>query len=211
MRPKSEKKRRVKVGTVCMTAGAALVVAALCLFGFNQWEDRQAGLSVAEVLPQVMEIAQQDAEAEETGGTPVVSEASGTDMTEVMVEGYDYIGYLSIPSLSLELPVMSTWSYPQLRIAPCRYYGSTKTGDLVIAAHNYSRHFGNLKDLSVGDKLYFTDMDGTVTTYEVVELDNLAPTAIEEMTSGGYALTLFTCTYSGQSRVTVCCDACADS
>ena len=82
MRPKSEKKRRVKVGTVCMSAGAALVIAALCLFGFNQWEDRQAGLSVAEILPQVMEIAQQYAEAEETGGTPVVSEASGTDMTE---------------------------------------------------------------------------------------------------------------------------------
>ena len=33
MRPKSEKKRRVKVGTVCMSAGAALVIAALCQIG----------------------------------------------------------------------------------------------------------------------------------------------------------------------------------
>ena len=98
-------------------------------------------------------------------------------------------------------------SYPQLRIAPCRYYGSTKTGDLVIAAHNYSRHFGNIRNLSAGDEVYFTDMDGEITAYEVAEVDTLNPTDVEEMTDSGYALTLFTCTYGGQSRVTVRCNA----
>ena len=101
---------------------------------------------------------------------------------------------------------MSSWSYDQLKVAPCRYYGSTKTNDLVIAGHNYTRHFGPIGNLVPGDMLRFTDMDGVTTTYEVAEVDVLNPTAIEEMTDSGFALTLFTCNYSGQARVTVRCN-----
>ena len=49
-------------------------------------------------------------------------------------------------------------------------------------------------------------MDGNVFRYEVVELETLMPTAIEEMTSGDWDLTLFTCTIGGGSRVTVRCE-----
>ena len=45
-------------------------------------------------------------------------------MPTAEVEGYDYIGVLSIPVLDLELPVMDSWSYPQLKLSPCRYEGS---------------------------------------------------------------------------------------
>lgn len=124
----------------------------------------------------------------------------------VEIDGYGYVGYLTIPALGLELPVMAEWDYARLRLAPCRYSGSTKTGDLVIAAHNYARHFGSLQTLLAGDEVRFTDMDGVVTVYEVAAVEILQPTAVEEMTAGEYDLTLFTCTYGGQSRVTVRCD-----
>jgi sortase A len=127
-------------------------------------------------------------------------------MTEVEIDGRLYIGYLFIPALGLELPVQSQWDYPGLKISPCRYVGSTKTDDLVIAAHNYDRHFGRISKLAQGDLVYFTDMDGVQTTYQVMETLILQPTAIEEMTTSGYDLTLFTCTYGGKTRVTVRCD-----
>ena len=38
-----------------------------------------------------------------------------------------------------------------------------------------------------------------------VQVETLAPTAVDEMTGGDWDLTLFTCTYSGQARVTVRC------
>ena len=76
----------------------------------------------------------------------------------------------------------------------------------VLMAHNYDRHFGRLAELTEDDPVVFTDMDGIVTTYEVVGQDILSPYAVEEMTSGDFDLTLFTCTYGGQSRVTVYCD-----
>ena len=112
---------------------------------------------------------------------------------------------LRIPALSLELPVINDWSYARLRVAPCRYADSVYQGNLVIFAHNYTRHFGRLKNLSRGDEITFTDVDGNVFRYEVAELETLSPYAVDEMTSGDWDLTLFTCMIGGKSRVTVRC------
>lgn len=192
-----------KVGTICMILGAVLIFAALSLFLWNRQQDRQAGELAEEILPRIEEQIEENNSGETASVDPYSQE-----MPEAEIDGNNYIGYLSIPSLGLELPVMSEWSYPRLRIAPCRYSGSTKTGDLVIAAHNYSRHFGQIKKLKPGDEVSFTDLDGVVMDYRVVEVDTLNPTDVEEMTDSGYALTLFTCTYGGRSRVTVRCNAC---
>lgn len=192
-----------------MVLGAVLVLAALSLFLWNQRENDEAGTSAEKILPQVIE------QIETPGAGQEVEEPSYPNpydptMTEVEIDGYAYVGYLSIPSLELELPVMSEWDYTRLKIAPCRYAGSTKTDDLVICAHNYTRHFGPIRNLAAGDTVTFTDMDGVVWQYEVVAVDILAPTDVEDMTAGGYDLTLFTCTYGGASRVTVRCERAAE-
>ena len=127
------------------------------------------------------------------------------DMPEKEVDGQKYIGVLRIPALSLELPVISEWSYSGLKESPCRYIGSAYLNNMVIVAHNYFSHFGHLKNLSPGDEITFTDVDGNMFRYEVIELETLSPFAIEEMTGGNWDLTLFTCTVGGQYRVTVRC------
>ena len=200
---------RNKAGILCMVLGAALVAAALLLVFWNYREAETAAVSSEAVLPQVKEAIPK--EIGEIREDSVVDSAALPDpydpeMTVVEIDGYGYVGYLTIPALGLELPVMAEWDYARLRLAPCRYSGSTKTGDLVIAAHNYARHFGSLQTLLAGDEVRFTDMDGVVTVYEVAAVEILQPTAVEEMTAGEYDLTLFTCTYGGQSRVTVRCD-----
>lgn len=188
-----------------MLLGTVLIVAALSLFLWNRREAEQAAEAAETILPQVVEqIAETAAEA------PVPPDPFDPTMTEAEIDGYMYIGYLSIPALGLELPVMSEWDYTRLNIAPCRYSGSTKTDDLVIAAHNYARHFGGLSGLSGGEEVYFVDMDNVVSCYTVVAVEILPPTAIEEMTNGDYDLSLFTCTYGGRSRVTVRCDRIAE-
>lgn len=176
---------------------AALVLAALSLFLWNQQEARAADASAADALAAVTaRIA--------TGETAAPDPLAG--MAEAEIDGYAYIGYLTLPTEELELPVMSSWSYEQLRIAPCRYAGSTGTDDLVLAGHNYTRHFGPIENLAPGDPVLVTGMDGVTIAYEVAEVDTLAATAVEEMTDSGFDLTLFTCNYSGQARVTVRCN-----
>ena len=125
------------------------------------------------------------------------------EMPVETINGIDFIGVLRIPALELELPVISEWNYPNLKTAPCRYSGSAYLNNLIICGHNYTSHFGTLKNLWEGDIATFTDMDGNVFTYKMVERETLNPTDIEGMESGNWDLTLFTCTVGGQSRVTI--------
>lgn len=196
-----------RMGTVCMILGTVLVLAALSLFFRNRQEDERAGESVEHLLPLVKEYIEGSAEVKEAAAVrPARPDSDPSVMTEIELDGNYYIGYLSIPALGLELPVMAQWDYERLRIAPCRYTGSVKTDDLVIAAHNYSRHFGGISQFSGGEDVYFTDLDGMRYCYQVVKVETLEPAAVEEMSAGKYDLTLFTCTYGGASRVTVRCE-----
>jgi sortase A len=122
------------------------------------------------------------------------------------VLGDAYCGYITLPSLRLELPVMSSWSYPNLRLSPCRYSGSAETNDMIIAAHNYGSHFGHIGELATGDEIIFTDTLGRKYIYTVSYMELIEGRNVEQMFSGRsdeWDLTLFTCTLSGQSRVTV--------
>lgn len=193
---------RNKIGSLCMVFGALLLCAALSLYLSNQSEALQAEHSSAEIMPQLLEQLPTEPVAP---ALPTVPEQS-TEMKEVNIDGIAYIGYLSIPSLELNLPVISDWDEAKLQIAACRYHGTLLDENLVIMAHNYPRLFGRLSELKEGDSLLFTDMDGNSSAYTVVGRDVLAAIAVEEMVAGDFDLTLFTCTYSGKDRITIYAD-----
>ncbi len=190
---------RRKIGTLFMIFGAVLLIAALSLFAYNEYEDWNAGEELSLIADEL------DAAIAENGITGANYINGSTEMDMIELDGYLYIGVVSVPSLGLKLPVMSKWSYPGLHISPGRYFGSVFTNDLVICGHNYDAHFGGLKNLKAGDEVYFTDVHGNVYSYEVIALETLMPTDIEQMTEGEWDLTLFTCTWGGASRVTVRC------
>ena len=100
---------------------------------------------------------------------------------------------------------MSDWDYNRLKISPCRYYGSTKTDNLVIAAHNYKYHFGYLGKLKPGDVVIFTDMESETRRYKVISVEILMPTDTQKVKDSGDDLILYTCTYGGAKRITVRC------
>jgi len=225
---------KLKLGIALIVVGALLVCSALGLVIYNDWEQRNAGAAVNEVMPEMVEVIKDRLQAQKESRpvqqptepeTPTDSTAEHPEeppetlppetepvaptipeMPVVDIKGHGYIGFVGIPTLQKELPVMAGWTYPKLKISPCRYTGSVYTDDMVIMAHNYSHHFGTLQNLRTGDVITFTDMNGVTVRYEVVALDILQPTAVEEMTSGEFDLTLFTCTYGGKTRVTVRCD-----
>lgn len=199
-------------GTFFLAGGALLLAASLCLTGYNLWDERRAGAASDEVMEALSAAVGRVVPAEKPDAVflpetriPDYILDPGMEMPTVEIEGETYVGWLELPTLELTLPVMSEWSYPRLRLAPCRYAGSVYQGDMVIAAHNYARHFGRLRELTVGDPVAFTDVDGDRFTYTVVEVGQLDPYAAEAMRTGDWDLTLFTCTIGGQYRVTVRC------
>lgn len=205
----------IKKGTILISLGVLMLLAALGLTGYNVYEghraEEQSRATVTfldETIPQVVPEESVTAEELSADEADIPDYVLNPDMEMPVLqhEGRDYIGKLSIPALGLELPVISQWSYPALKIAPCRYAGTAYTDGFVIAAHNYRAHFASLSSLNTGDLVTFTDVDGNLFQYEVAAKETLAPTAIEEMTADAWPLTLFTCTVGGASRVTVRCD-----
>lgn len=184
-------------GTVWINAGLLLIAAALFLSVYNEWESREARDSARQVIAQLCD------ELPTEAGEPTTLPDVRREMPVKTINGRDYIGVLSIPSLELELPVISQWDYPALKVAPCRYSGSLYQDNLIICAHNYASHFGKLKELQPGDIVLFTDMDEHVVTFQMVERETLNPMDAEGMEAGDWDLTLFTCTIDGQTRVTI--------
>ena len=135
---------------------------------------------------------------------PIVGSSGGTSY--VVVEREAYMGILTIPRFSLSLPVNLTWSYQKLRTSPCRYSGDIEHNDLVIAAHSYRSHFGNINSMEVGDPVTFTDIEGHVYTYYVAALEIAHPSDTRSVVTSVYDLTLFTCTFDSRSRVVVRCN-----
>lgn len=202
---------RNKKGRTLIAAGLLLLVAAVGLSGYNLWQERRADDAAQAAMEALAaQIPAPGTLALPEGMRPDYEVAPDMEMPTVTVASYDYIGYLSIPALSLELPVLSEWSYPNLKVSPCRYTGSAYENGFVICAHNFKRHFGGLKDLSIGDAVQFVDSDGNAFDYVVAEVGQLNPGDTREMISKDWALSLFTCTLGGQFRVTVRCDR-ADS
>lgn len=197
-----------KTGIAMLAVGAVLILSALLLFFHNRQEDVQAGQEAERLLANVEAVIDAQAARE---STPAGTEIPGTtpldpEMPVVELDGYEYVGYMEIPALELKLPVMSEWDYNRLKIAPCRQFGSSRTDDLVIAAHNYQNHFGRLKDLQTGNAVIFTDMEGVINTYSIEKIETLNPSEVDAVQNSGYDLVLYTCTKDGRTRVTVFCN-----
>jgi sortase A len=217
MRGNAKRRNVRRLGTALMIGGVLLILAAGLLVFHNLREDRQAERQSAEILQQLTltvldtsaptdtEPPEETEMLPETTPVPLYVSNPEMEMPTIDIDGNAYIGWLEIPSLSLTLPVMSQWSYPNLKISPCRYSGSAYLDNLVIAAHNYKSHFGNIKTLSPGDEVRFTDADGNVFRYQVAEVEQLSPLAVKDMAESDYPLTLFTCTIGGKYRVAVRC------
>ena len=201
-----------KIGKICMALGALLILASLGLLAYNKWDaaraDKAAQTALGELEDTLTKTIEEKTKADEVVLQPELDPTR--PMTEVELEGWNYIGYLSIPSIGLNLPVMSEWSYAGLKIAPGRYSGSTYADNMVVCAHNYAKHFSPIKWLAEGAEVYFTDMDGMRWSYEVSVVETIQPTQIEKMTektedSENWDLTLFTCTTGGSARCAVRC------
>jgi sortase A len=190
-----------KIGAIISVCGLIMIVISLVLLLYNVSEDRRAGNAADAAVEGINAVL----ENTDTDDSPLYKKYPEVEMHTLELNGDEYIGRLDIPNLGLSLPVMSKWSYPNLLTSPCRYSGSAYLGDLVIAAHNYKRHFGNLKNLQMGSEIVFTDMMNNRFVYNVSDIEELSPSAVDELKTDERCLTLFTCNVSGSKRIVVRC------
>lgn len=187
--------------------GSLCILASFLLFSHNLVEDYKAGTHTKEVvteLEQKIKVAK-DSSQKDFSQKERYIENPKMEMPTEKIGGCDYIGYLKIEKLKLNLPIASCWSYPQLRISPARFSGSIYSNDFLILAHNYREHFGTIYQLSEDDQVEFVDMNNNKFIYRVKSVEEIEEDEIDKLLKGDWDLTLFTCTLVGNSRTVVRC------
>lgn len=205
--------KRKRSGIVFQILGAALVLGAVGLSVYNVWDASRAAaasLSAMAALDEAIEPVGTSKPEDFIGAAgevqiPYYILDPNMEIPVLEVDGNRYIGYLEIPSLELSLPVLESWSYDNLKVSACRYMGTPYQNNMVVAAHNYRQHFGRLDQVREGDEVRFTDVDGNVFVYAVLEREQITASGVRAMLMGSWDLSLFTCTLSGQSRLTIRC------
>jgi sortase A len=184
-------------GYIYIALGVALICLAAFLVKHNFDESASAGKASDELLERVIQ---------QMPDVVLPGDFSGP-MPIVDVDGKSFVGTVEIPSLGLLLPIQDEWSKENARYAICRYKGSVYDNDLIVCGHNYKEHFGTLGDLTMGDEVIVTDMNGRSLYFVVTNMETLGAYDTEEMDAGQWDFTMFTCTIGGANRVTVRCEA----
>lgn len=177
--------------------GCFMLLSAGALFFFNEVSSYRA----AEESMKILSGLESDMLSDTAG---MADEDDGTMATR-LVDGINIVGVISVPSVGIEVPVAADWSYANLKKSACRYSGTAKGGRLIILAHNYSRHFGNLKNVEKNAEVQFMDVNGNLYTYMITDIEILGKYELDRLTASESDLTLFTCTYGGQKRIVVRC------
>lgn len=206
-------------GNILILLGILMLLGAVGLVAYNFWDANRAKEAAEQISEQLIEKIDENVKSEETAA-PAPYMDPNTPMPVELIDGYEYIGILEIPSEELSLPVMAEWDYDRLKISPCRFIGSYYADDLVICAHNYDQHLGRLLSIDIGVDVYFTNVEGLTIHYIVTNRETVEPTAVEQMIENtgnsetsllDWDLTLFTCNLGGQTRCAVRCSRVKDA
>ena len=121
---------------------------------------------------------------------------------KVMYKGYETVGTIEIPKTKAKYPILAKLSAKSLDTAPVAIYPReidfSKPGNIVISGHNYRNgtFFSNNKQLSNGDKIYITDLEGNKITYVIYskyETSQTDTSRYNRDTNGKREITLSTC------------------
>ena len=122
------------------------------------------------------------------------------------ISGTGIMGYITIPKISVELPIYHGTDEGVLQVAAGHLEGSSLPvggagTHAVISAHRglpSAKLFTNLDELEVGDRFTITVLN-RVLTYEVDQISIVLPTEIDQLlpTEGMEYVTLITCTPYG--------------
>ena len=122
------------------------------------------------------------------------------------ISGTGIMGYITIPKISVELPIYHSTDEGVLQVAAGHLEGSSlpvggSGTHAVLSAHRglpSAKLFTNLDELEVGDRFTITVLN-RVLTYEVDQISIVLPTEIDQLlpTEGKDYVTLMTCTPYG--------------
>ena len=98
----------------------------------------------------------------------VPEERRDNTMAVLSVDGTDFVGIVALPHYKSVLPVCADWG--EISKYPCHFSGSIYNGTMQIGATTQKGQYDFYRELSVGDSLIYTDVEGNRYTFTITSL-----------------------------------------
>jgi sortase A len=146
---------------ICILAGVCLLVVAVGVLIFWQWSIHTSA-EKAEYYVNTLRTLM----PEPQGAVP--EERRDNTMATLSVDGIDFVGLLEIPCYGSVVPVCADWGTPSKYL--CQFYGSIYDRTMQIGGTSQKGQYDFYREISVGDAIYFTDMEGNRYAYSVTDV-----------------------------------------
>ena len=113
------------------------------------------------------------------------------------IYGDSYVGILAIPQIDLNLPILNNCDNGNLDKGICLYGFNDR---YIIAGHNRTSQFRKITQLKNGDKAIIYNTRSIKNEYSLVKIEKINSSDYSLLMDADYALTLFTCDFSGNMR-----------
>ena len=151
----------VRMQKICILVGVCLLVAAIGVLIFWQWSIHTSA-EKAEYYVNTLRTLM----PEPQGAVP--EERRDNAMAALSIDGTDFVGLLEMPQHRSALPVCADWG--NLSKYPCRFSGSVYDRTMQIGGTSQKGQYDFYRDISVGDSVFFTDMEGNRFSYTVTDI-----------------------------------------
>lgn len=118
-----------------------------------------------------------------------LEERRDNTMSVLSIDGTNFAGILEMPKYGSALPVCADWG--KVTKYPCRFNGSIYDRSIQIGATTQAGQYDFYREISVGDPVFFTDMEGNRFSYTVSGIRHEAHTDQAALQKEYAALTLF--------------------
>ena len=136
---------------ICILVGVCLLIGAVVTLALWRWNIHH---SEKQVLYYVNTLGALIPEPQDA----VPEERRDNTMSVLSVDGIDFAGLLEIPRYESVLPVCADWG--KTSQYPCRFAGSIYDGTIQIGATTQKGQYDFHRELSVGDTIHYTDVEG---------------------------------------------------
>lgn len=191
------KKGKFDLQRFCLGAGVFLIllsVAALVLWQTSTHRNAEKAAEYVDTLHALIPGPQ----------SAVIEPRLDNAMASLNIDGQDFTAIIEIPVCGAVLPVGSSWDTTNKY--PCRYDGSIYDSSLIIGTSNLKGQFDFVKELSVGDFVYVTDMTGNRYSYNVSDI-RYTDHAGNDLLYTGNDLTIFVKNHYAFEYIMIHCNA----
>ncbi len=154
-------KKTIVIRKICILVGVCLLIGSIATLALWRWHINNSEKRAQYYVDTLQSFIPEPENA-------VLEERRDNTMSVLSVDGIDFVGLIELPHYESALPVCAEWG--KTTQYPCRLSGSIYDGTMQIGATTQKGQFDFYRELSVGDTVSYTDLEGNRYTFTITSL-----------------------------------------